>query len=281
MKTLIASAAFLTAGTLLSSAATAVVHMSFSDSAVVNYDDVSSSAVGTVGSSMGGYTADYNYAGADSGALKGVSSSGVGTENSLTVTDAISWSLSWTVSFAVQLTSSTSTGWTNIFAVGMGTSSGSSATDNGLRLQVNSSGETPGVWMGGGGATGASTSNTLSTSSFTLLTMVYDCSAQYVYLYWNGTLALSADVSSLEKTSWSTSVHLGSVESNYGNAADNMVYDEFVVYDDALTADEISTYLVGQVAPLTIAIPEPSAFGLLAGTLALAFAASRRRRRAA
>ena len=117
-------------------------------------------------------------------------------------------------------------------------------------------------------------SSEVNKSDWTTLTLVGSSAANNTLvldLYFNGELVGTSSTSGASDILGET---ISKLQFGYlgtpANAA-NMNIDNILIYSKALSA--------GEVAAL-VAVPEPSAFGLLAGAGALAFVAARRRRRA-
>ncbi len=117
-------------------------------------------------------------------------------------------------------------------------------------------------------------SSEVNKSDWTTLTLVGSSAANNTLvldLYFNGELVGTSSTSGASNICGETISKLQfGYYGNNANAA-NMNIDNILIYSKALSA--------GEVAAL-VAVPEPSAFGLLAGAGALAFVAARRRRRA-
>ncbi len=281
MKKLITTAALFAASTALASAteANALVHLGFDtiEDTGASLTNDGSNANATVSSSKASGEGSYrNY------------STGIGTGNSirtsssnyLSITDSgISWSSAWTISFAVKGYTDSTNNWSNLFAIG-------TSADYSIRIQSNNDTERKlGIYSKNSNSDTSelftnSKQISVSSDAFIVLTLTYDGAGAFNF-YGDGELLATADTTTDALSNYGVStLWLGG--NNSSNNTFPAYYDEFTVYDAALTAEDISTYLVGKNAPLTIStIPEPSAFGLLAGVGVLALVASRRRSRKA
>ena len=281
MKKYITLAALLAAGTTFANAETASASVILDFNGAPNAGGVSlvnSGKDSQVSVALNGYgymnygvgSDGYNYPGeAESTyslAVNGAASYGVKISN------AISWNADFTISVAVRSNGDTNS-WRNILMVGGPT--------NHLRIQSN---DASGIGLYGNGSLSADSDKlssvqnggSISTEDFALLSLVYSVAdgKGYVKLYVDGELKSYSQKGWTISNTVSTDVYLGK-----GITGDALgVYcDELSIYNKALSADEIKTYLVDKSAPLVV--PEPSAFGMLAGLGALALVASRRRRK--
>ena len=281
MKKYITLAALLAAGTTFANAETvsASVILDFNGdpadgASLVNSVKGSQASVERTGYGYINYGAGsdgYNYPGeAESTyslAVNGAASYGVKISN------AISWNADFTISVAVRSNGDTNS-WRNILMVGGST--------NHLRIQSNAA---SGIGLYGNGSLSADSDKlnsvqnggSISTEDFALLSLVYSVGTDgmgYVKLYVDGELKSYSQKGWTISNTVSTDVYLGK---DAAGTALGVYCDELSIYNKALSADEIKTYLVDKSAPLVV--PEPSAFGMLAGLGALALVASRRRRK--
>ncbi len=124
------------------------------------------------------------------------------------------------------------------------------------------------------GAVSTTISSAVNTSDWTTLTLVGTAAASNTLVldfYLNGALVGTSSTSGAKNIVSETinKLRFGYYGDNSNSASMNI--DNILIYNRALSADEVKALVV---------VPEPSAFGLLAGAGALAFVAARRRRRA-
>lgn len=184
---------------------------------------------------------------------------------------ALSWADSFTVSMAVKAVSLSSATWTNILAIG--------DVDNHIRVQNTEASDHFGLYGNGTGNADAlgnanhPENSTISTTDFTLITLVYDVKDDggYFTLYSDGNIVCQSSNPFSTSASGPEKIAIGGNFS--GNRYQPLLIDEVAIYDAALSQNDIQNYLVGKPAGT---IPEPSTATL--GLLALAGLIGRRRR---
>ena len=259
MKNIIAVTTLLAAGTLFSSAET-IAEIDKTDSTLKAYFNFDSGRSPTAGSISWNELPTWNEGG------YGVC--GTTSTHPYTSGAGLRASTGFTVSFDVNnitrdgtLLSMTSAGQENMSATWRSLSI--TYTDGTLSAQFH-------------GNTAGAVTKTISSESnindWTTLTLVGSASGTTFSLdfYMNGTLIGTSSTGGANNIVQDTinKLQFG----YYGNSSNsaNMNVDNILIYGKALSSDEVKA--------LTISVPEPSAFGLLAGAGALALVAARRRR---
>lgn len=279
LKTIIASTALFAAGTAALSAAetiSALVKLDFEKGAAPNVG-ISCENTGTSNANItnsGGYL---NYYTSNTGQVVG-NYSYHNSSNHLKISNSgISWTSDWSI--AVSFAPDSFDDWANILSVGGTTnhvlvqSKGSVAAGMGFFGAGTLSQNSDGI--------GYTNSGNISVSAEVLskIVMVYDYTEGVggnLFLYVNGE-KVSASKNPFNGTDVSTDVYLGAGAD--GTRRYNGAYDEFAIYNGALSDSQVRNYFSKGDAASPKVVPEPSMFGLLAGLGTLALVAARRRRR--